>query len=145
MSSNKYLHKSHRLSKDARRQLRELGWGRPSDGTSKNFQVNLDLSRAEQAADLMVRALRDVFGVVHPAFLVTDLDIGEDPFLPSVEPSKDDEPLAVFPIDEPHLNRLIEEALVPMIGPPRRATPTATSGWCAARAWRSSGCCPTGR
>ncbi len=29
VSSNKYLHKSHRLSKDARRQLRELGWGRP--------------------------------------------------------------------------------------------------------------------
>jgi T3SS (YopN, CesT) and YbjN peptide-binding chaperone 1/TY-Chap C-terminal domain len=55
--------------------------------------------------------------VTHPAFLVGDVRIGDDPDLPhheTVEPP--DEPLATTPVGREHLDRLVDEALVPFLG-----------------------------
>ncbi|MBO0846491.1 MAG: hypothetical protein J2P22_13860 [Nocardioides sp.] len=117
VSSNHFLHRRHHLDKAARRQLRELGWVRPSSRRDTlNYSWEFDLTRADEVAVMMVRALREVFGVVHPAFLVA-------PFLgPGVETSERNadtsppEPLAVEPEDKTDLDRLVDAALTPFFG-----------------------------
>jgi hypothetical protein len=118
VSGNHYLSQAHRLSKQDRRRLTEIGWSRPTPKEGLfNFRVEVDLSHADQVAAMTVSALREVFGVPHPAFLVSDVDIDEDPDLPCVEAdAQADEPLAVMPDGREQLDQLVEKALVPFLG-----------------------------
>ena len=65
VSSNRVLDPKFRIRKDERRLLRALGWRRPDD-EHPNYWMTVDPAYADQTADLLVTALRDVFGVVHP-------------------------------------------------------------------------------
>jgi hypothetical protein len=114
VSANVFLHPQHRIGKEQRRQLRELGWLKPQKGAERrNHGVLVDPSRADEVAVMMVRALREVFGVVHPAFLVGECE-EEDSTTADVVAS--DERLAVQPEDKDDLERLVEEALTPLFG-----------------------------
>ena len=121
VASNMYLHASYRLDKASRRRLREIGWLRPAEGRSDNYQFWFDLDYVDKVADMATRALREVFGAVHPAFLVSDLDLDADPLLPQVEKIVAEEQLAMPAQDEDHLTGMIEAALAAMLGsPPKR-------------------------
>jgi hypothetical protein len=70
---------------------------------------------------MTTRALRDVFGVAHPAFLTAgglDDDAEPDLGIPSGRgPSEPEvEPPAVFPRDRDHLIELVDKALTPFFG-----------------------------
>jgi len=112
--------------------LTRLGWSAPTCGRgdgdpgagSANFYLDLDRSMADRLAVMTVRALRDVFGVVHPVFLSADNlaqddEAAPDHGMPSSQPSPvsdPDEPIAVFPGDRAHLRSLVDEALTPFFG-----------------------------
>ncbi|MEP7089640.1 MAG: hypothetical protein ABI776_05965 [Nocardioidaceae bacterium] len=119
VSSNHVLAGRHRLDADAVALLGSLGWSGPGHGPdegSSNFWADLPLSHADQLAAMTVRALREVFGVTHPAFLTGDLDEqrpGDD--LPADDRTPQ-EPLAVRPEDRDHLRQLVDQALVPVVG-----------------------------
>jgi len=118
VSGNRYLPAAHHLDKDARRRLTEIGWSRPKPKHDLfNFGTEVDQSHADQLAVMAVNALQEVFAVMHPAFLVGDVQIGEDPDLPhanTVEPP--DEPLAITSDGRKHLDQLVDQALLPMLG-----------------------------
>jgi T3SS (YopN, CesT) and YbjN peptide-binding chaperone 3 len=83
VSGNRNPHAAHRLDKQARRRLAEIGWSRPRQKHGP-FQAEVRESHADQLAVMAVAALREVFGVTHPAFLVGDVRIEDDPDLPTV-------------------------------------------------------------
>ena len=81
---------------------------RPKHGLF-NFLAEVDQSHADQLAVMAVTALREVFGVTHPAFLVGDVGIGEDTDLPYADAvDLPDEPLATTPDGREHLDQLVE-------------------------------------
>ena len=118
VSGNRYLHAAHHLDKDARRRLAEIGWSRPKPKHDLfNFGTEVDQSHVDQLAVMAVTALQEVFAVMHPAFLVGDVQIEEDPDLPhanTVEPPA--EPLAITSDGRKHLDQLVDQALLPMLG-----------------------------
>ena len=119
VSSNVYLAAEHVLSEANDEVLRSLGWGAPTDG---NYAVNLPRAQGDRLAQMAVDALRDVFGVAHPAFLgTTDAEAGRVLGLtaPAEEvPERDQERgEVVVPIPKDHedLCVLVDEALVAFI------------------------------
>jgi hypothetical protein len=130
--SNRYLHPRHRLDKASRRLLRELGWRRPSSHPeTHNYHLEFELSHADRLAVMMVRALREVFGVVHPAFLTgcrIDLEGDVDPGLADPTSPGGVEPLAVTPADKDDLDRLVDDALAPVFGDTPRRDPDGDIG-----------------
>jgi len=118
VSGNRYLHAAHRLDKQARRRLGQIGWARPRPKHGVfNYCAEVDQSHADQLAVMAVTALREVFGVTHPAFLVGDVRIGDDPDLPhAVTVELPDESLATTPVGREHLDQLVDQALVPFLG-----------------------------
>jgi hypothetical protein len=118
VSGNRYLRAGHRLDKQARRRLVEIGWSRPRRKHGFfNFGAEVDQSHADQLAVMAVTALQEVFAVVHPAFLVGDVQIGEDPDLPHAHTAEPpEEPLATTSGGLRHLDQLVEQALVPLLG-----------------------------
>ena len=123
MSSNHFLAEQHQLDDEAVGSLTALGWCAPSHGPeaepdegSANFYADLQRTRADQLAVMTVRALRDVFGVIHPSFLTGDLDeSGTGGDRPATEDGPE-EALAVRPRGREHLRALVDEALVPVVG-----------------------------
>jgi len=118
VSGNRYLQAALRLNKEARQRLTEIGWSRPRPKHGLfNFLAVVDQSHADQMAVMAVTALYEVFGVTHPAFLVGDVWIGEDPDLPYADTVElPDEPLAITPVGREHLDQLVDQALVPLLG-----------------------------
>jgi hypothetical protein len=118
VSGNRNLHAAHRIDKEARRRLEEIGWSRPQPKHGLfNFMAEIDQSHADQLAVMAVTALYEVFGVKHPAFLVGDVWIGQDPDLPYADTVEvPDEPLATTPVGHEHLDQLVDQALVPFLG-----------------------------
>jgi hypothetical protein len=131
VSSNEYLDPRYALEPAASDVLTELGWCAPTvsrdhDGDhsgSANFFVDVERSSADRLAVMTVRALRDVFGVAHPAFLSAQSsgNNGAPPELgipsPVVESTIEvDEPLAVMPESVEHLRSLVDAALTPVFG-----------------------------
>jgi hypothetical protein len=136
--SNAYLDERFRLTEADERLLLELGWTAPTHGRgdeqdsgSANFHLDVETREADRLAVMAVRALREVFGCAHPAFLDADelLDayLGVPPVAPVpptapavsvpevAEEDTDtndlpDEP-ATFPTNHDHLHELIDEAL----------------------------------
>jgi hypothetical protein len=125
VSSNAYLDDRYRLDEEQQRRLVELGWHEPATapGTweehgTANFFVDVARREADRLAVMVVRALREVFGVAHPAFLrADDLTGGEEPVeepcLATADPA---EPLAARVDGYDDLLRRVERALVPMLG-----------------------------
>ncbi|HLN78100.1 MAG TPA: hypothetical protein VK204_13710 [Nocardioidaceae bacterium] len=126
VSSNNYLAEPYALDEDRVARLTALGWhlptvgpGQPEGDGSGNFFTDLPLAEADRLAVMAVKALREVFGVAHPAFLVAD-GLGEDPEAPlppsDAVPVERDEPLAIMPESAEHLRELVDEALTPLFG-----------------------------
>lgn len=110
LSSNRVLDPKFRIRKSERRLLREAGWRRPDDD-HLNYWLDVDSNHSDHAADMLMRAMRDVFGVVHPAFLI-------DRFHEECESAGTDAiqtthklPIAVMPDHPDHLQELIGMAL----------------------------------
>lgn len=127
-ASNAYLDAAHHLDADAEETLRSLGWSPPTylpgqeAGTGSSlWHLDLSVEDLERGAWLLVRTLRDVHGVVHPAFLdssALDLDglRARKPLPP--RPRSDQARRAavdalpvVRPDDAEHLARLVRETV----------------------------------
>jgi hypothetical protein len=129
VSSNEYLADAVRLDASGSHMIAGLGWHEPTTDKddedpgegSANFFLDVERSNADRLAVMTTRALRDVFGVAHPAFLTAGgLDEAAEPELgiPSGPgPSEVDvEQPAVFPRDRDHLAELVDRALTPFFG-----------------------------
>ncbi len=118
VSSNRYLTGHHRLDPAGDAALRALGLEPPTaddDEGSPNYFVDTEMGAAERLAVMAVRALRDVFGVPHPAFLRSE-PVLDGPGAAATALVAGDEPLATTPRDRAHLRALVDEALVPVFG-----------------------------
>lgn len=125
VSSNQYLDERYALSPADEGLLGAIGWLAPTyvegeeepDAGSANFHVDLERREADRLAVMSVRALREVFGCVHPVFLVVDglPEAVVDEPAPSVGSDEDEveEPLAVFPESSEELQQLVDLALAP--------------------------------
>ena len=134
VSSNHVLDERHQLSDAQGQALIELGWAAPApdpgdmDGNdSVNFRIDAGPGDLADLAGSAVAAIRDVFGIPHPSFLIAssaDGELGgaaaESLGLPRPavdEPATDgDEPFAIEPRDRDHLIELVDAALVPVVG-----------------------------
>jgi hypothetical protein len=149
--SNAYLDERFRLTEPDQRLLLELGWTAPTHGRgdeqdsgSANFHLDVETREADRLAVMTVRALREVFGCAHPAFLDADELLDAYQGIPAVVPvppaasvpavaavageevatgsTSDtselaDEP-ATFPTNHEHLQELIDKALEAMFERP---------------------------
>jgi hypothetical protein len=148
-SSNRQLDRQYWLSEQQAAEMTYIGYELPSTparalATSGSTNFSVDLSRADSAqlAAISVRALREVFGVVHPAFLAFRGDAsaafgGDDTAAGTTTPASvlpvtpDGVPVSgtlarqwalaeagpiAMPESPAHLRQLIEQALVPMLG-----------------------------
>jgi len=132
VSSNHFLDERHRLSDAQGQALLELGWGAPAtdpatdESYSPNFYIDAEPRALPELADAVVGAIKDVFGVPHPSFLIaTGLDgdttgaahlLGLPPPTPADDSTPQDEALAVEPTDRDHLVQLVDATLAPVIG-----------------------------
>lgn len=76
--SNHYLSQRYTLGRVEADALTDLGWFEPTctpeedeDGGSSNFWFDVEVREADLAAVLLVRALREVYGCLHPSLLTT--------------------------------------------------------------------------
>jgi hypothetical protein len=147
-SSNRYLERQFRLTDDQADHLVEIGFELPASPAdalatsgSTNFAVEGDRRYIPMLAALSVRALREVFGILHPAFLAISGDVRQaydadaldlPPMPPSVYPmtpdgtpasgtlARDWALAAAGPIAMPestaHLRQLCEQSLIPLLG-----------------------------
>ena len=128
VSSNAYLAAEVRLDGAGQAAVEALGWHAPTvatdddpDAGSANYYLDTERTSADRLAVMSTRALRDVFGVAHPAFLSAsgvDEDVEPELGIPSgTGPAEPDvEVPAVFPEDHEHLRRLVDAALTPFFG-----------------------------
>ncbi|TIC84425.1 hypothetical protein [Nocardioides sp. GY 10127] len=116
--SNHYLADSHRLDDAQRAALADLGFRDPDESAgTENHWIDLTSADVERVADMVVRALHEVHGVLHPAFLTSDrLDLEG---LQSDEPDVSPLPAApppTIPAGPEHLRSLIGSALASVWG-----------------------------
>jgi type III secretion system-like peptide-binding chaperone len=126
VASNAHLDERFRLGDEAQERLVGLGWLRPTcepggeaEAGSADFHTDLEAREADRLAVMCVRALREVFGCPHPAFLGADgLEVDPDlerapearlwgPSRPDEEP----EPLAELAESHEQLRILVDRAL----------------------------------
>lgn len=121
VSSNNYLLPGHALDAEQERALARLGWQAPTTGPDDlgagegNFHVDLPSTEADRLAVMATRTLRDVLGVVHPAFLSAH-GLGAEQQTPTEPAVELDEPMAVMPDGADHLRELVDRALTPLFG-----------------------------
>lgn len=118
VASNRVLSPQYRADRSALARLRAAGWNAPS-GLGCSYWRAVDPAYADEAAWLLVDALRNHFGVVHPSFLVDryaeDLAAAEAAWLLEDE-GEVTEPCAclpevVSPQNREHLLALVDQAL----------------------------------
>ena len=132
VASNQCLAPRFRMPKPARQRLRAQGFHKPTGEGLPNYWARFPLDQVQDAALLLVTALREVYGVEHPAFLTTEhaalagylrdgggparesLPEREPPMRPWVPAPGED--LAAYPEDVDDLQRQIADALLPMVG-----------------------------
>lgn len=121
VSSNHVLMPTRALDARGELELVKLGYDAPmspDDEGTINFYTDVSRSEGDRVAVMAVRALRDVFGVLHPDFLHVDGLPGQP--VPPVEEAahaRGEEPLAVIPRGGPEqLRSLVDQALVPYLG-----------------------------
>lgn len=118
--SNDYLDDRFALSEDGEQTLLEMGWElpEPDDEGDRvgNFHVHAEPREADRVASMVVTALRQVFGCLHPSFLLGDLEEAAPAATRRNAPSEGGEDLAVMPTDDDHLRALVDHALREMLG-----------------------------
>jgi hypothetical protein len=148
-SSNRQLDRQHWLSDQQAAEMTYIGYELPATPAqalatsgSTNFAIDLTRADAAQLAAMAVRALREVFAVLHPAFLSFRGD-ARSPFGGLETAALDTTPASALPLTSDgvpvsgtlarewalaeagpiampesaaHLRQLIEQALVPMLG-----------------------------
>lgn len=118
--SNEYLKDALRLDAAQQRQMEEIGFRAPTatdDEGSLNYFADCDQEAAGYVADLAVRALREVYGIAHPAFLVADDELvpaAPAGFVPAAHPQVSADVVAVTNPDE--LKAALDVALTPYLG-----------------------------
>ncbi len=123
--SNHYLRESLRLDVDGIQQLQQIGFVDPTyspdeepDHGSANHWWDLDRdAEAATAARVAVRALREVYGIAHPAFLVADEELvpaAPTGFTPAGPPLGETDMLQVANAQE--LMQALDAALTPHFG-----------------------------
>jgi hypothetical protein len=122
--SNHYLAQPHQMDGGAQGQLVELGFQPPAwcgndTSNSENFWLDAETSEADRLAVIAVRALRDVYGVTHPAFLTGHpLNDEDGPIEVATVPTAD-AAIAVYPSEGfDQLQQLVDDALTPWLGHP---------------------------
>lgn len=117
--SNAYLDPAFALEVEAYDDMHEIGWSMPTFGEgeqpdhgSANFWLDVETRDADRLAWMAARALREVFGCVHPSFL-TESGLDEDPVEPVVESvaERGDDPVVVFAMDRDDLHDHVVRAL----------------------------------
>jgi hypothetical protein len=124
VASNHVLMEPRELDEEGERALEELGYDAPTygpddeaDAGSLNFHADLPQSAADRLAVMSVRALRDVFGVAHPALLTGDLADGSAAPVEPAAAERADEPVASYPHGgHEELMALVDRALTPYFG-----------------------------
>ncbi|GEP37645.1 hypothetical protein NPS01_13080 [Nocardioides psychrotolerans] len=119
--SNDYLDERYALSDDHEHALLEMGWERPAPADDEsdqggNFYVHAQPREADRVAVLVVRALREVYGCLHPSFLLGDLEEPSPVETVTSAAAVEPEEIAVMPVDDDHLRSLVDEALRVMLG-----------------------------
>lgn len=125
--SNQYLDERYELSPADEQRLASIGWFAPTndegdepDTGSTNFHLDVGRREADRLAVMTVRALREVFGCLHPAFLITDglpaaaveaPQVAAEPMLHEPEATE-----VVLPESPEELQLLVDQALAPMLG-----------------------------
>ncbi|PTR22896.1 hypothetical protein C8K36_11079 [Rhodococcus sp. OK519] len=138
VSSNTYLAPRHQLTPASDALMRTLGWSAPThlpdedpdEGSSAHF-IDREQRWADQCAAMAVTTLREVWSVVHPSFLRSEI-IGTaagTELLEASDPGADDEPAestvddtrSIVPDDPQELRVLIAQAIEQALGfTPRR-------------------------
>jgi hypothetical protein len=120
--SNVYLATGHELGAEQEAALVDMGWcpvGTDLDGEpvedEQNFHLDAPTEHADRLAVMAVRALREVYGCVHPAFLDAD---GLEPPAPTPMPAEAPAEgsgatggAPCFPHDREELQELLDSAL----------------------------------
>ncbi|RYU09695.1 T3SS (YopN, CesT) and YbjN peptide-binding chaperone 1 [Nocardioides iriomotensis] len=122
VSSNAWLRPGRLLDAASVDALVALGWTAPGDEDDANFTEDAPTGEADRLAVMAVAALRDVFGVPHPAFLLAEgleVERGATRYVehdPDDVPATGDEPTATRPADRDELVALVDGALTPVFG-----------------------------
>ena len=125
VASNHVLDERWELGEESVRALAELGYAAPTyapdeepDHGSLNHHVDVEQGEADRLAVMATRALRDVFGVPHPALLTGDVaDEASAPPVEGAASDRADEPLAAFPHGgHEELAAMVDRALTPYFG-----------------------------
>jgi hypothetical protein len=124
---NVHLDERFTLTAEGEQRLLEIGWERPTyDEVGElvsgdaNFHIDVELREADRVAVMTVRSLREVYGCAHPSFLWAEgLEEDSDQTFGGPETSVVDpgpEPVAVDPVDDEHLQGLVDDAMSVMLG-----------------------------
>lgn len=124
VASNHVLDERWELGEASLLALAELGYAAPTytpeeepDHGSLNHFVDVEQVEADRLAVMATRALRDVFGVAHPALLSGDVADEVSPTVEGAAAERADEPLAVFPHGgHVELTAMVDRALTPYFG-----------------------------
>ena len=106
--SNEFLDAQHQLGADQAIALVGLGFSEPEEGESPNFWLDLEQREADRAAWLVVHALRQVYGVLHPIYLEAE---GLEP-----SPAVEEAVLVEEPDDSPRFPESSDELLADLQG-----------------------------
>lgn len=123
VASNHVLDERWELGAPSVRALGELGYAAPTyaadeepDDGSLNHYVDVAQAEADRLAVMATRALRDVFGVPHPALLSGDV-VDETTAVEGAAHERADEPVAAFPHGgHEELTAMVDRALTPYFG-----------------------------
>lgn len=122
-SSNAELSEEFRLNAEQLDKLDKLGWQAPTsegDHPTSNFWRACAQEDAEGVVDAAIAALREVFGVPHPAFLAPDQLAEVLTPAPRAELSDGVYPaadvVATMPRDAEHLRAMVEAKLAALLG-----------------------------
>jgi hypothetical protein len=121
VSSNAWLRADRLLDPVSIDAILALGWSAPGDEDDDNFTEDALTCEADRLAVMAVGALRDVFGVPHPAFLQADgleVERGTTRYLEhdADADATADEAAATRPVDRDELVALVDSALTPVFG-----------------------------
>ena len=115
--SNAYLDDSLTLDGAQEARLEEIGFETPSEAHSANFWADLEQREADRAAWMMVEALRQVYGVLHPVYLTAEGEESREDERDSGDvPESDDSPR--FPESPEELMAALVEVASDVVGEP---------------------------
>lgn len=122
VASNAELGEEHQLGAGMLQALADAGWESPSVATGPRFTCTVAQEDAAALAERAVVALRDVFGVPHPAFLAPDqlaeiLTQRPDP-TPALSEFDPEDVIATVPESAEHLAALVDHELQQLLGAP---------------------------